>query len=158
MVNRFYDDEFGEETESKKSEQKEKPSKKHSISLTEWLNSINYTKIDLMNEDNEMKYQQFIINSILSHSKELIYYIDALNCINMSNRMHYDFLLSAIPPSKRYVPFFNMKIQKNEDVELVKRYYKVSYNRANQYYEMLSEEDISKLRKYYDEGGIRRVD
>ena len=131
-----------------------KPEKVAEIKLTDWLNSINYNKKYLMTKENEKKYPQFIINSILSKSRELIFYIDALNNMEISNICHYDFLLNAIPSSKRYIPFNNKKIKKIEDVELVQKYYKVNYDRALSYFKLLDENDIENLRKYFDEGGL----
>ena len=130
------------------------PEKKYDVKLTDWLNSINYNKEYLLNKDNEKKYPQFVINSILSKSRELIFYIEALNNMDISNKWHYDFLLNAIPASKRYIPFFNKKIKKTEEVELVQRYYNVSYDRALSYFKLLDKNDIENLKKYFDEGGL----
>ena len=154
MVNLFDDIEKNQPIIQDDTQYNEVKSKE--LKLTDWLNSINFNKNYLMNKNNEKKYPQFLINSILSKNRELIFYIEALNNLEMNNQWHYDFLLNAIPSSKRFIPFFNKKIKINEDIELVKKYYNVSYKRAVEYYNKLDENDIMKLKSYYDEGGIKK--
>ena len=131
-----------------------KPKKANDVSLTEWLNSINYEKNYLLDNETSKKYSQYIINMCLYKHRDILFYIDALNILNMNNKMHYDFLLEAVPSKKRFAPFG--KKQKNiEDVELVKKYFNVSYNRALKYFNQLDENDIEIIKKLYDEGGIK---
>lgn len=131
-----------------------KPEKKDDVKLTDWLNSINFNKEYLLTKENEKKYPQYVINSILSKSRELIFYIEALNNMEISNKCHYDFLLNAISPSKRYIPFSGKKVKKIEEVEMVQKYYKVNYDRALKYFNLLDDNDIQMLRAYFDEGGL----
>lgn len=125
------------------------------VTLFDWLNSINFNKTYLWNKENDKKYPQYMINWVLSKSRELIFYIDALNNMDISNKMHYDFLMNAIPSKKRYIPF-GKKNQKNEDIELVKKFYNISYSRASKYYSLLNEDDISEIRKKFDSGGLKK--
>lgn len=126
------------------------------IKLTDWLYSIILNKNNIMDKENEKKYPQFIINNILSKDRELIFYIDAINNLNISNKMHYDFLLNAITKKKRFLQFPKKKIQESEIITFIKRYYNISYNRALKYYKFLDEEDINNLKKYFDEGGLKK--
>lgn len=127
------------------------------IKLTDWLYSIILNKNNIMDKENEKKYPQFIINNILSKDRELIFYIDAINNLNISNRMHYDFLLNAIVRKKRFLQFPKKKIQENEIITFIKRYYNVSYDRALKYYKFLDDNDINNLKKYFNEGGLKKI-
>lgn len=152
----IYFDEFDdviEEDVFEKDYQKVDNSKKYELRITDWLNSINYNKNNLMNNNNEKKYPQYMINNILSKNKETIAYVDCLNMLDISNKCHYDFLLEALPSKKRYSQFFNKKVKITEDLELVKKYYNVSYNRASMYLKQLNEQDLEELRLYFNEGG-----
>lgn len=130
--------------------------KSSEITLTQWLNSINYEKNYLMTDENKNKYPQYVINMCLYKNRDIIYYIDALNSINIDNKMHYDFLLNAIPSKKRWAPF-SKKVKKVEDIDFVKKYFNVSYNRALEYYNKLTVEDIENIKEIFDEGGIKHV-
>jgi len=48
------------------------------------------------------------------------------------------------------------KIQKPEDVEIVQRYYNVSYIIANRYLLSLTKEKIKEINDYYDTGGVKK--
>ncbi len=122
--------------------------------LTEWLNSINYDKTYLLDNLNIKKYPQYIINMCLYKNRDILYYIDVLNCLDVNNKMHYDFLLNSIPAKKRWAPF-SKKNKNIDDVDLVKKYFNVSYNRALKYYMQLDKEDIEIIKKIFEVGGIK---
>lgn len=159
MADNSVDSLFGIKTNNSKNEtslKEEKTTKKsnNGVSLTEWLNSINYEKNYILNDENNKKYSQYLINRCLYKNRDIIFYIDAMNTLDVNNKMHYDFLIEAIPPKKRYAPF--AKKQKNiENVELVKKYFNVSYERALKYFQQLDDNDIEILHKIYDEGGLK---
>lgn len=152
------DELFGIKTKSSQEKSKEvtetKKPKSNSVTLTQWLNSINYEKNYILDNNNQKDYPQFVINRCLYKHRDLIYYIDALNNINISNRMHYDFLFEAVPSKKRWLPFNNKKQENIDDIELVKKYYNVNNKRALEYYNILDESDINYLKKYFEKGGL----
>ena len=71
-----------------------------SYELKEYLNSINYTKENLMDSDDPMwekKYSPFIINKCLAPFNETIIAVNEMNQRHhLDKKLQYDFLLNSI--------------------------------------------------------------
>ena len=103
-----------------------------SYELKDYLNSINFTKKDLMkSEDKEWikKYPAFIINKILSGFQDTIMLVNEVNRNHFLDKdMQYSFLLNSIRSKKRFSPF--LKASKLKDIDLIKEYYGYSNEKA----------------------------
>ena len=65
-----------------------------SIDLKDWLNSINITKENLMEEDPDLtsKYPPFIINKCLSGQTDSLMFANEMNKYpQLDNKLQYDF-------------------------------------------------------------------
>lgn len=121
--------------------------------LTEYLNSINFKKNDLMVDDESIKsYNPYIVNRCLSAFMDCILYVNEMNIHSHLNKeMQYDFLLNSIRPRKRFSPW--LKKEKLDDLELVKSYYGYSNDKAKTALRILTSEQIETIRKHIDKGG-----
>ena len=122
-----------------------------------FLRSINTTKENvLLNDSNgkiEEAYNPFIINKTLSHFPDTIMQSNTMNqFFDLDNKLQYDFLLNSIRKKKRFSRWIKSNIEEN--VEIVKQYYKVGNEKAVEILSLLNDEQISTIKKELSEGGI----
>ena len=96
-----------------------------SYELKDYLNSINFTKKDLMKSEDKdwvKKYPAFIINKILSGFQDTIMLVNEVNRNHFLDKdMQYWFLLNSIRSKKRFSPF--LRASKLKNIDLVKEYH-----------------------------------
>jgi hypothetical protein len=121
--------------------------------LKDWLNSINYTKKDVMvDEYEEKKYPAFIINKCLAPFPDTLLYVNELNRLHgLDSRLQYDFLLNSLRKRKRFAKW--MKVSKIKDLDVVKEYYGYSNEKAKQALDVLTEEQIKIIKIKLTKGG-----
>jgi|TARA_B110000116_G_scaffold52321_1_gene43846 hypothetical protein len=128
-----------------------------SYELKEYLNSINFTKKDLMkSEDKEWikKYPAFIINKILSGFSDTIMLVNEVNRNHFLDKdMQYSFLLNSIRSKKRFSPF--LRASKLKDIECVKEYYGYSNDKAKSALDILTKEQLKLIKEKLFKGGIK---
>ena len=123
--------------------------------LKDYLNSINFTKKNLMkSEDKEWikKYPAFIINKILSGFSDTIMLVNEVNRNHFLDKdMQYSFLLNSIRSKKRFSPF--LRASKLKDIDLVKEYYGYNNEKAKSALKILNDEQIKTIKNSLDKGG-----
>jgi len=128
-----------------------------SYELKEYLNSINFTKKDLMkSEDKEWikKYPAFIINKILSGFSDTIMLVNEVNRNHFLDKdMQYSFLLNSIRSKKRFSPF--LRADKLKDIECVKEYYGYSNDKAKSALDILTKEQLKLIKEKLFKGGTK---
>ena len=122
-----------------------------------FLKSINTTKENVLLEDSNGKieeaYNPFIINKTLSHFPDTIMQSNTMNqFFDLDNKLQYDFLLNSIRKKKRFSRWIKSNIEEN--VEIVKQYYKVGNEKAVEILSLLNDEQISTIKSELSEGGI----
>ena len=124
------------------------------MELKEWLNSINNTKKNLINEDPsvEKDYAPYIINRCLSgHIDSVIFSNEVNKYPNLDKKLQYDFLLNSLRKKKRFSPWFRKDQIKN--LEIVKQYYGYNNEKAKQVLNILTKEQLSFIRDRLEIGG-----
>ena len=128
-----------------------------SYELKDYLNSINFTKKDLMkSEDKEWikKYPAFIINKILSGFQDTIMLVNEVNRNHFLDKdMQYSFLLNSIRSKKRFSPF--LRASKLKDIDLVKEYYGYSNDKAKSALDILTNDQIKLIEEKLYKGGTK---
>ena len=124
--------------------------------LKEYLNSINVNKNNLMDEDSdpawESNYPSYVINKCMSHLMDTVMYANEMNQYsNISKKMQYDFYIHIVRPRRRFSPWG--KKQKIDDLDLVKRYYGYSTDKAIQALRILSPNQIDYIKDKLNKGG-----
>jgi hypothetical protein len=122
--------------------------------LKDWLNSINFQKNDLQDEDPTAikQYSPYIINRCLSGFIDTIMYANEMNINNhLDGRLQYLYYLNTIRKKKRFSPW--LKKDKINDLELIKQYYGYSNEKAKSALSLLNKEQINLIRKRLDTGG-----
>ena len=121
--------------------------------LKDWLNSINFTKENLM-EDSSVKkdYAPFIINRCLSGHIDCILFANEMNKHHFLDKdMQYSFYLNSLRKKKRFSPW--LRKDKVTDLECVKKYYGYSNEKASQALKILSKDQINFIKQRLEIGG-----
>ena len=128
-----------------------------SYELKDYLNSINFTKKDLMKSEDKdwvKKYPAFIINKILSGFQDTIMLVNEVNRNHFLDKdMQYSFLLNSIRSKKRFSPF--LRASKLKDIECVKEYYGYSNDKAKSALDILTKEQLKLIKEKLFKGGTK---
>jgi len=124
--------------------------------LKDWLNSINFNKTNLIEEDpSEIKnYPPYIINRCLSGHLDCIMFTNEMNKYSFLDKdMQYSFYLNTLRKKKRFSPW--LRKEKVTDLEIVKQYYGYSNEKASNALKILTPEQIKFIKKRLDVGGMK---
>ena len=125
--------------------------------LKDYLNSINFTKEDLMASEDptwEKKYPAFIVNKCLSGFIDTIMFSNEMNRYpNLPSKLQYDFFLNSLRKKKRFSPW--LRKEKIKDLDAVKSYYGYSNEKAMQALKILNKTQIDYIKKKLEVGGTR---
>ena len=124
------------------------------MELKDWLNSINSTKENLLEEDPLIikEYAPYIINRCLSGHIDCIMYANEMNMHHhLDKDMQYLFYLNSLRKRKRFSPW--LRKDKITDLECVKQYYGYSNEKASQALKILTKEQLTFIKKRLDIGG-----
>ena len=121
--------------------------------LKDYLNSINYTKKNVMVDHiDEKKYPAFIVNKCIAPFPDTILYVNELNRMHwLDNRLQYDFLLNSLRKRKRFAKW--MKASKIKNLDVVKEYYGYSNEKAKMALDVLTEEQLKTIKTKLNQGG-----
>jgi hypothetical protein len=124
------------------------------MELSDWMNSINYTKKNLIDENisAEKEYLPYIINKCLSGSIDCLMYSNEMNMNgHLSKKMQYDFYINSIRKRRRFSPWINK--EKIKDLEIIKKYYGYNDEKANQSLKILTKTQIKFIKDSLETGG-----
>ena len=119
----------------------------------EYVNSINYSKKDIMVDDiAEKSYSPYMINRQLSYFPDTVLAANEMNRNHhLDNRLQFDFFINIIRKRKRFSKWF--KPEHISDLDVVKEYYGYSNEKARQVLTILSTEQINELKNKVAKGG-----
>ena len=124
--------------------------------LKDWLNSINQTKKNLIDEDPTItkEYPPYIVNKCLSGHIDCLMYANEMNLNHgLDKKLQYDFLINTLRIKKRYSPW--IRKDKIKDLDVVKSYYKYSNEKAEQALKILTQDQINFIKSKLETGGIK---
>ena len=124
--------------------------------LKDWLNSINQTKKNLIDEDPDLEkdYPPYIINRCYSGHLDAVMYANEMNKYNfLPKKMQYDFFINILRTKKRFSPWLRKDTIK--DIDHVKRYYGYSNEKAKQALTILSKEQLAFIKSKFETGGTK---
>ena len=122
--------------------------------LKDWLNSINFNKDDLTEDDENIikSYPPFIINKCLSGHLDSVLFANEMNRYHFLDKdMQYKFYLNILRKRKRFSPW--IRKDKDSDLDIVKSYYGYSNEKAIQALKILSKEQLDYIKAKIDVGG-----
>lgn len=124
--------------------------------LKDWLNSVNFTKEDLTvdDPDSAKDYTPYIVNRCLSGHLDTILYANEMNLHpNLDKDMQYQFFLNSLRKRKRFSPW--LRKEKVENLNIVKQYYGYSNEKATQALRLLTNDQLTFIKKRLDTGGYK---
>lgn len=125
----------------------------------DYVNAINFTKVDLMTDtDNdelaEAGYNPFLTNRALSYFPDTILYANEINKHHeIDNKLQFQYLLNSVRPKKRFSKW--AKKQDSDDIEAIKQYYGFSNAVAEQTLSLLSPEQVTEIKRRLNTGGMK---
>ena len=124
----------------------------------DFVNSINYTKEDLLDcddRDREKDYVPFIVNRQLSYFSDTVAMANEMNINHhIDEKLQYDFLRSLVRKRKRYSKWD--KNNTTEKIEAIKEFYGYSYDKAESVSDLINNEQLKEIQSILSKGGIRK--
>jgi len=123
--------------------------------LKDWLNSINFTKENLIEDPDAISsYPPYIINRCLSGHLDTVLFANEMNKYsNLDKDMQYSFFLYTLRKRKRFSPW--LKKEQVDDLDLVKKHYGYSNEKAKVAVSLLTKTQLEYIRNKHDMGGKR---
>ena len=124
--------------------------------LKDWLNSINHTKENLIADDPTAisSYPPYIVNRCLSGTVDSVLFANEMNkYANIDKDLQYSFLLYTLRKRKRFSPW--LKKEQIDNLDLVKKHYGYSNEKAKIALNLLTESQIESLKQKHEMGGRR---
>ena len=126
------------------------------MELKDWLNSINFNKNNLIEEDPSTikDYPPYIINRCLSGHLDCIMFANEMNKYSFLDKdMQYSFYLNTLRKKKRFSPW--LRKEKVTDLQSVKQYYGYSNEKASQALKILSKQQLDYIKQRLETGGSK---
>ena len=126
------------------------------MELKDWLNSINFNKNNLIDEDPDAisSYPPYIVNRCLSGHLDTVLFANEMNKYsNLDKDMQYSFFLYTLRKRKRFSPW--LKKEQVDDLDLVKKHYGYSNEKAKVAVSLLTKTQLEYIRNKHDMGGKR---
>ena len=126
------------------------------MELKDWLNSINFNKNNLIEEDPQAisSFPPYIVNRCLSGHLDTVLFANEMNLYNSLDKdMQYSFFLYTLRKRKRFSPW--LKKEQVDDLDLVKKHYGYSNEKAKVAVSLLTKTQIENIRDKHDMGGKR---
>ena len=124
--------------------------------LNDWLNSVNFTKEDLTVDDPDTikDYTPYIVNRCLSGHLDTVLYSNEMNLHNhLDKDMQYQFFLNSLRKRKRFSPW--LRKDKVDNLNIIKKYYGYSNEKALQALRLLTQQQLDYIKKRLETGGMR---
>jgi len=121
----------------------------------DFLNSINYSKQNLIKEpQDEKEYVPFIVNRGLGYFQDTIMLANEMNVnCHIDNKMQYDFLKNTVRKRKRFSKW--LKSDDDKKIDLLIEYFGYSRSVAKSVFDLFSADDIKNIKKRLDKGGSK---
>ena len=126
------------------------------MELKDWLNSINFNKNNLIEEDPSTikDYPPYIINRCLSGHLDCVLFANEMNKYSFLDKdMQYSFYLNTLRKKKRFSPW--LRKEKVTDLQCVKQYYGYSNEKASQALKILSKQQLEFIKQRLETGGSK---
>jgi hypothetical protein len=124
------------------------------MKLKDFLNSINYDKTPLFDQDEkaEKLYPAFVVNKCLSYFSDTIFHVNEINTKWwLDKKMQFDFYRLGVRKKKRYSPW--IKKETEENIAIIKEVYGYTDSKAQEVLNILGPKDIDILKMSLQKGG-----
>lgn len=120
----------------------------------DYIKSISLTKQYNLEPSEEKHFPAFIVNKGLSYFADTVLYANQMNLnADLPAKMKYDYLFHSIKRRNRFAKWD--KKQKDEDLEVIMKYYKYNSSKAKQLLSILTPQQIKTLKERLNPGGTK---
>lgn len=119
----------------------------------DFINAINHTKKDVIasGEMSDKDYVPFVVNRTLSYFTDTLLYANEMNQYrDLDKDLQFRFLLNTIRPKKRFSKW--AKSESTDQLQLISQYFECSINKAKDYLQLLSNEQLDDIRESVTKG------
>ena len=126
----------------------------------DFLNAINYTKIDVVStsenpEKAEKLYNPYLVNRGLSYFADTVLYCNEMNRYpELDKKLQFDFLLNSIRKNKRFSKWHKAEV--DEDIQIICEHYNCSIRKAKEIVSVLTTDQLKQLKEKMRIGGANR--
>lgn len=120
----------------------------------DFVNDLSNDKRYYFDSASKSKYDAFMVNRAFSQHADLIMYVNEMNKNPWINKLlQHDFYFHVLSPKKRYGKWAKAGNDNEEAINLIIKEYKVNRVHAQQYLDLMTEENIKTLKLKYTIGG-----
>ena len=126
--------------------------------LFEYLNNITHKKINIMDIDSEYEkgYIPYVINKFLLQHPDTVNFANEMNTQpHLPPKLQFDFFINTIRKKFRKSEKW-LKQQIHDDLEAIKEYYNYSNDKAKDAIRILTDDQISYIKKKVYKGGLEK--
>ena len=127
--------------------------------LSDYLNAINFSKVNLLDGDDltwEKKFPPYVINRCLSQHIDTIIQANNMNQRHgLAKRLQFHYLLNSIRKRKRFGGKWTTTA-KSKNLEYVKQYYGYSNSKAKVALDILDTKQLNLIKSKLDKGGRKK--
>jgi len=122
------------------------------VNLSDVLNSINYTKVNLLAQGLNSEYVPYVVNRCLSYFPDTLFHANRMNTRSSLTRdQQYQYYLEGLSKRKRFSKW--VKPETDSDLETVMQYYGYSRRHAQTVLPLISQEQMNQLKNSLKTGG-----
>jgi len=105
--------------------------------------------------EDDKSYVPFVVNKAISFHTDCILLVNEMNLLpTLDKKLQYQFLLHTVRSWRR--PFRKwMKLEKVEDLDIIKSHYNVSDSKAKEYLTILSQDQLNEIKTQMNKGGLK---
>ena len=125
----------------------------------DYVNAINAGKNIMTGTDNdelaEKGYNPFLTNRQFSYFQDTVFIANEMNAnAHIDSKLQFSFLINIIRPKKRFARW--SKTEHHDDLECVVQYFNYNYEKAKQVMDILSSDDLEKIKRGLEKGGLKK--
>lgn len=122
------------------------------MNLSDVLNSINYSKVNLLSQGLNSEYVPYVINRCLSYFPDTLFHANRMNIrTGLTRGQQYQYYLEGLSKRKRFSKW--IKPETDSDLETVIQYYGYSRRHAQTVLPLISKEQMNQLKNSLKTGG-----
>lgn len=123
------------------------------MNVFDFVKNITESNDDVLSDETEKDYAPFVINRALSFNLDCVFIVQELNKFgSLPKRMQYEFLRNSLDKKKRYGRW-TKRDTISEDIDLIKRAYNYSNEKAQTVLSVMTDKQLLELRQIMNPGG-----
>lgn len=121
----------------------------------DFVSDISFGKQNNLIEAHEAAYNPFLTNRAFSYHLDSLFEANDMNMWpQLAHRLQNSYLLNILVRRKRFAKWAK-RVKREEDLLLLCEVLEINMKRANEVFDLLTDDDIEKLKETRDVGGVK---